>query len=197
MIENLKPFYRGNRIEIEDEATQHALYAEAHKKLRELKSSRNLRIHTPELLQLRNEIQTEYRAKGLLLDLYHIPVGIHSTNGNYYAMVLKHFLQKNGLTVLVSEEDYSLFGERRNKEDNHGLRTLREIFGTKIDSVLERNPRIQGGDPDVFAFSAKDPSHAWFVEAKGPNDAIRKNQEKMFRIIEETLCPVEVAWITA
>jgi hypothetical protein len=195
MINQLRQFYNDSgEIVISYDPEQEELYRKAARELWEAATSWGLNHHSYELLKKRNQIQREYRNKNLLLDLFPLPKGIHKNEGNFSAMVLKHFLQTHGFHVLVSEEDYYLMWERRHHYTNDGFKIIETIFGTKrIAELLRRAP--QGGDPDVFAFLDHTPELAWFIEAKRQNEAPTKKQIQNFPHIKELLCPVEIARI--
>lgn len=193
MIDQLSQFYNdAGELIVSYDPAQERLYEEATLVLWEAATSWGLKHHSYELQKKRNEIQREYRKKGLLLDLFALPKGIHKKEGNFSAMVIKHFLQAQGFHVLVSEEDYYLMWERGHHYTNNGFKAIETIFGTKrIEELLRCAP--QGGDPDVFAFLDHNPEQAWFIEAKRQNEAPTKKQVQNLPFIKELLCPVEIA----
>lgn len=195
MIKSLSKFYNDSgELVVSYDPGQEELYRQAANELWNAATYRDLKHHSNELRKVRNEIQREYRKKGLILDLFHLCKGIHKGEGNFCAMVLKHFLEANGFKVLVSEEDYYLMWERGNHNKNKGLDVINQIFGTdKINKLLDKTG--QGGDPDVFAFLDHDPTKAWFIEAKRQGEKFTESQKENFPHIEELLSPVEIARI--
>lgn len=195
MIDQLSQFYKdtGEFVVLYD-SKQEKLYRQATHELWETAMSRGLKHHSHELHKARSEIQRKYRRNGLELDIFSLPKGTHKDEGNFSAMVLKHFLQAKGFKALVSEEDYYLMSQRGHHYTNDGFGVINKIFGTnKIEELLRRAPK--GGDPDVFAYLDYDPPMAWFIEAKRENERFTKRQEENFPYIRKLLCPVEIARI--
>ncbi|RJP85368.1 MAG: hypothetical protein C4518_16120 [Desulfobacteraceae bacterium] len=194
MINQLRQFYNDDdELVIPYDPEQKELYMEATKELEE--AAKYLIHHSPELRKSRDKIERKYRKKGLLLDLFGLPKGIHSNEGNFFAMVLKRFLKDKGFHVLVSEEDYFLMWQRGHHNTNDGFKIIENIFGTeKIKELLLRAP--SGGDPDVFAFLDHNPKLAWFIEAKRQGEPFTKKQGMNFPYINELLRrKVEIARI--
>ncbi len=195
MIKSLSKFYNDfGELVVEYPPEQEELYLQAHNELWEAADSRDLKHHSPELRKVRNEIQTKYRKKGLILDLFHLCKGIHKGEGNFCAMVVKHFLEAKGFEALVSEEDYYLMWERGNRHKNDGFDVINKIFSAeKVEELLSKT--CQGGDPDIFVFLDLDPTMAWFIEAKRQGEDFTKKQKQNFPYIRGLLCPVEIARI--
>ncbi|MGA2240316.1 MAG: hypothetical protein ABSH06_27140 [Thermodesulfobacteriota bacterium] len=193
MINQLSQFYNDTgEFFVFYDPKQEELYRQATHELWETATYRGLKHHSYELHKACNEIQKKYRRNGLKLDLFSLPKGTHKNEGNFSAMVLKHFLQTKGFQVLVSEEDYYLMSQRGNRYKNDGFDTIKKIFGAnKIEKLLRRAPK--GGDPDVFAYIGHDSQRAWFIEAKRDNERLTKKQKQNFPYIRELLCPVEIA----
>ncbi|MEZ4550759.1 MAG: hypothetical protein R2874_09860 [Desulfobacterales bacterium] len=127
-------------------------------------AAKYLMHHSPELRKSRDKIETKYRKKGLQIDLFGLPKGIHRNEGNFSAMVVKRFLKDKGFHVLVSEEDYFLMWRRGHHNTNDGFKIIENIFGAgNIKELLLH--ASSGGDPDIFAFLDHNPA-AWFIEAK-------------------------------
>ena len=169
MINQLSQFYKDTcEFVVFYDPKQEELYRQATHELWGTAMSWGLKHHSYELYKARGEIQRKYRRNGLELDLFSLPKGTHKDEGNFSAMVLKHFLQTKGFQVLVSEEDYYLMSQRGHHYTNDGFGVIKKIFGAnKIEDLLRRAP--QGGDPDVFAYIDYDPQMAWFIEAKREN----------------------------
>ena len=195
MINQLRQFYNdAGELVVSYNPKQEELYQQATRELGDVATSEGLKHHSPELQKSRNEIQRKYRKNGLLLDLFPLPKGIHRNEGNFCAMVLKHFLQAKGFHVLVSEEDYYLMWERGHHYTNDGFKIIKTIFGSKkIEELLRR--ASHGGDPDVFAFLDHNPEVSWFIEAKRLKEPTTKKQTQNFPHIKELLCSVEIARI--
>ena len=131
MINQLRQFYNdAGELVVSYNPKQEELYQQATRELGDVAISEGLKHHSPELQKSRNEIQRKYRKNGLLLDLFPLPKGIHRNEGNFCAMVLKHFLQAKGFRVLVSEEDYYLMWERGHHYTNDGFKIIKTIFGS-------------------------------------------------------------------
>ncbi len=195
MIKSLSKFYNDSgELVVSYNPEQEVLYQQAHKELLETAESKGLEHHSPELRKARDEIQKKYQKKGLQLDLFSLPKGIHEKDkGNFCAMALKHFLKAEGFQVLVSEEDYYLMLERKkNRYKNDGYEMIKKIFGSQKISELLDNTK-NGGDPDVFAFLDHDPTMSWFIEAKRPTEGFTRPQKQNFPYIRDLLCPVETA----
>lgn len=196
MINQLRQFYNdAGELVVSYDPKQKDLYLKATRELGDVATSDGLQHHSPALQKSRNEIQRKYRKNGLILDLFPLPKGIHRNEGNFSAMVLKHFLQAKGFYVLVSEEDYYLMWERGHHYTNDGFKIIKTIFGTKKIEELLRRATKQGGDPDVFAFLDDNPEVSWFIEAKRQNEALTTIQTQNFPHIKDLLCPVEIARI--
>ena len=184
MIDQLSQFYNetGDLI-VYYHPKQEELYRQATHELWETAMSQDLKHHSYELHKVHSEIQRKYRRNGLELDLFSLPKGTHKDEGNFSAMVLKHFLQTKGFQVLVSEEDYYLMSQRGHHYINDGFGVIKKIFGAnKIEELLRRAPK--GGDPDVFAYIDYGPPMAWFIEAKRKNERFTKRQEENFHTSE-------------
>lgn len=195
MINQLRQFYNDDgELIIPYDPEQEEIYIEATKELGKVADSSDLKHHSPELQKSRDEIQKEYRKKGLLLDLFGLPKGIHRDEGNFSAMVVKRFLKDKGFHVLVSEEDYFLMSQRGHHNTNDGFKIIENIYGAEIIKGLLLGD--SGGDPDVFAFLDHNPKLAWFIEAKREGEAFTKKQEMNFPRIKEFLRrKVEIARI--
>ena len=194
MINHLRQFYNADdELVIPYDQEQKELYIEATKELEE--AAKYLMHHSPELRKSRDKIETKYRKKGLQIDLFGLPKGIHRNEGNFSAMVVKRFLKDKGFHVLVSEEDYFLMWQRGHHNTNDGFKIIENIFGAgNIKELLLH--ASSGGDPDIFAFLDHNPKRAWFIEAKREGEGFTKTQDMNFPLIEEFLRQkVEIARI--
>jgi hypothetical protein len=130
-----------------------------------------------------------------IIPMWHGKIGIHRKDGNFAAMVVRKYFEDKGFSVIP---DYLLVRCPRKRETNIGFHFLIKCFGIeKITKVISESEKLKlrGGDPDLFVFNEARLEY-FFAEAKD-TDKVTKNQEVLFPIIENYLCPVIVARIIA
>ena len=199
MIERLRKYYtKSGELFLDYDIRQEEIYRKAMDELTKEATERNYNQHTPEIKKLRDKIQTKFRMKeGLELDLMSCCKNPNWKNSS--AMIVKHWFKNQGFNVLVSDEDYNLLFERRNRYRSDGFNVICKIFGQdKVEELLEKAPQ-NGGDPDLFIYLNPSPKTSWFVEVKKmiPNECLTPLQRKHFPLITDSLCPVEIARIVS
>lgn len=197
MIKSLRKYYiSSGELFIDYDKRQEEIYRKAMDELTTEAKRRQYKQHTPEIRKLRDKIQAKYRTKeGLQLDL--MSCCKNPNWNNFSAMLVKHWFQDQGFNVLVSDEDYNVLFERKNRYKSDGFSVICNIFGQhKIEALMEKASQ-NGGDPDLFVYLDPNPKTSWFVEVKKmiPNECLTPMQRKHFPLIADSLCPVEIARI--
>ena len=148
-------------------------------------------IHVP-YQRIQKELYKK-RDPSCIYTIFPTDYGIFRKGGNFAAMVVKKHFENQGYSVLSR---YLLVRCPRKRETNTGFHFLMTCFGAeKINKVIAeaKKMKLKGGDPDLFVFSEVGPDY-FFAEAKEA-DKVTKNQEALFKIIEDNLCPVVVVRI--